>query len=36
MTIKEKLVLIGEIERRNTDRLWKAGLLRQLDTKPKR
>ena len=28
MTVKEKLVLIREIERRNAERLRKAGLLR--------
>lgn len=28
MTVKEKLTLMHEIERRNTERLRKAGLLR--------
>lgn len=28
MTIRDKLVLMREIERRNTERLLKAGLLR--------
>lgn len=33
MTIREKLALMREIERRNTERLRKAGLLRKTERK---